>query len=141
MPDYRERMLKVCKDLPENVLIRQIDEQGRYWLLSDGRLLSVCREQPIFKQFYDNGDGYLQTDIGNRKYYLHRLLALYFNADEEKEQIKQSCDIHHLDRNKHNNNLSNLCIVSKERHQDIHNLWNKLDKLEELPWEQMENIS
>lgn len=139
MPDYLNRMIIEALKLPKNVILRSIDidEQGRYWITSDGKLLSVCREKPLYKRFYDNGEGYYYTEINGKKYYLHRLLALSFNQNQEKKKIK-NCVVHHLDRNKDNNNLSNLCIVSKDKHQAIHSIWNKLDSWRVIPWEELE---
>ena len=110
MPDYLNRMIAAYLEMPSSVGLRSIDidEEGRYWITSDGRLLSVVREQPLYKHFFDNGDGYYYTEIAGKKYYLHRLLALSFNQDPNKEKIKDNCEIHHLDRNRDNNDLSNL---------------------------------
>lgn len=146
MSVYQERAIKAASTLPTQVIMKclKVDRQGRYWMLSDGRLLSVCHEEARYKHFSDNGEGYLKTEIAGRKYYQHRLLALSFNADETKDKLKNgkysNCVVHHLDRDKSNNTLSNLTILTKEKHQAIHNLWNKLDKMEVISWEQMENI-
>lgn len=138
MPDYLERMVRVALDLPEDVILKSVDldEQGRYWLLSDGRLLSVVNEQPYFKNFTDNGKGYYQTTINGKKYYLHRLLAFTFTPDKIKKQFKDYLEVHHLDRNKKNNNLDNLAIVSRKKHRAIHDIFDKLDKWRVIPWEE-----
>lgn len=116
-----------------------IDQEGRYWITADGKLLSVCRETPIFKKFRDNGKGYYQTEINGKEYYLHRLLAISFNKNKEKaEIIKNGGEVHHIDFNRNNNNLGNLCIVSKEKHQAIHSIWNKLKKWRVIPWEDLQ---
>lgn len=138
MPDYVERVIRESFNLPDNVIMKSIDEEGRYWITSDGRVLSVVREQPRYKHFTDNGEGYLYTEIDGKKQYLHRLLALTFNADKEKEPIKYSLEVHHLDRNRANNDLSNLCLLTKERHRQIHDIWRKLDSWEVIPWEIIE---
>ena len=139
MPDYLNRMIIEALTLPPNVVLRSLDfdEEGRYWITSDERLLSVCRDQPRYKHFTDNGQGYYYTEIGNKKYYLHRLLALSFNQDQEKEPIKETLEVHHLDRNRDNNSLNNLTLVSKKKHQAIHSIWRKIDSWEVIPWEQL----
>ena len=132
MPDYLNRMIIEALTLPPNVSLRSLDfdEQGRYWITSDERLLSVCREQPIYKHFTDNGEGYYYTEIGGKKYYLHRLLALSFNQDQEKKKILDRCEVHHLDFDRSNNSLGNLCILTPEKHRLIHTLWNRWQKAE-----------
>ena len=144
MSVYLERAENIAASLPPNVIMTclKMDRQGRYWMISDGILLSVCRDEERYKHFSDNGKGYMKTEIGDKTYYLHRLLALSFNADETKDKFKNNdykeCEIHHLDRDKSNNTLPNLTILTKKKHQAITNFWNKLDKLEVIPWEQME---
>lgn len=138
MPDYLERIIRIALELPEDVILKSVDldEQGRYWITTDGRLLSVCREKPLFKKFKDNGKGYYQTRINGKEYYLHRLLAFAFNKDKTKDFFNKELVVHHLDRNKYNNNLNNLCIVSKDKHQAIHSIWGKLDDWRVIPWEE-----
>ena len=137
MPDYLNRMIAAYLEMPSSVELRSLDfdDQGRFWITSDSRLLSVVREKPLFKRFFDNGDGYYYTEIAGKKYYLHRLLALSFNQDPNKEMIKDCCEVHHLDRNKENNSLSNLVILTPEQHRAIHNIWRKIDNGEVIPWE------
>lgn len=132
MEDYLSRVIFASLKLPNNVILRdlQIDEDGRYWITSDCRVLSICDEQPLYRKFHDNGDGYLQLEIGRRKYYLHRLMALTFNADAKKEAIKNSLVVHHLDRDKSNNSLTNLCLLDDRKHRAIHSIWKKIDTLE-----------
>ena len=137
MPDYLNRMINEVLNLPPNVSLVSVDfdSQGRYWLTSDGRLMSVCREQVRYKQFTDNGSGYYYVDINNVRKYLHRLLAISFNQSQEKKKILNNCVVHHLDRDKNNNQLSNLCIMTRQKHQAIHNIWRKIDSGVILPWD------
>ena len=132
MPDYLWRVIQESYNQPTPLTYRSvdIDQQGKYWITSDGRLLSVCRSRPHWKRFTDNGEGYYYTVIGENKYYLHRLLALSFNQDEEKEKIKDRCEVHHLDFDRSNNSLDNLCILTPEKHRIIHTLWNRWQKAE-----------
>ena len=132
MPDYLWRVIQESYNQPAPLIYKSIDidEEGRYWITSDGRLLSVCREQARFKHFTDNGEGYYYTEIGGKKYYLHRLLAFSFNQDQEKEKIKDRCEVHHLDFDRSNNSLDNLCILTPEKHRLIHTLFNRWEKAE-----------
>lgn len=139
MDDYLNRAVSefLTIDMPKNVIFKtvDIDEQGRFWLSNTGILLSVCRKKPFYKSFTNNGKGYYQTEINGNKYYLHRLLAFTFTPDKVKKQFKDYLEIHHIDRNRKNNSLDNLAIVSKKKHLAIHNIWDKLDSWEVIPWE------
>lgn len=140
MPDYLCRVIEQSFKMPPDVIMKSLDicdNEGRFWITSNGDVISFCRPDALFKVFGDNGDGYIQVNINNRNYYIHRLMALSFNADEKKKKIYNNCEIHHLDRNKSNNKLENLCILTPEKHQAIHNLWKIIDKMEVIPWEQM----
>lgn len=130
MPDYLNRIIiESLENQDYNIILKSIDDDGRYWISSDGKLISVCRDIARYKHFsYDNDNGYLYTKINNKKIYLHRLLAFSFCCDSNIIKNKKYYEVHHLDRNKKNNNLNNLCIISKEKHNAIHNIWRKLDK-------------
>lgn len=100
------------------------DELGCYWLSCDGDLISFCRNEPHRMKFLDNGSGYFYTEIKGKKYYLHRLLAKVFNENKAKDRI-HPYEVHHIDFNKTNNSLDNLCIISGQKHRTIHSLYRK----------------
>lgn len=57
---------------------------------------------------WKNSKGYLQVSINGKKYYVHRLVAYAF--------IKNPCgykEVDHIDRDPHNNNVTNLRWVSR----------------------------
>ena len=112
-------------------LDESIDELGRYWITSDGRLLSVCGSVPVYRCFTDKGKRYLYVDINNKSYSLHRLLAITFNGDKNKEKILDNCIVHHLDFDLSNNSLNNLCILTPEKHRAIHQIHRRIEKWEE----------
>lgn len=57
-------------ELPENVVLCNLDDEGRYWIATDGRLLSLCKEKPYYKKFVDDdGLSYLYTKINGEKVY------------------------------------------------------------------------
>lgn len=130
MPDYLSRMIFENFNLPPDIALACVDKQGRYWITSDGRLLSVCRDSPRYLKFFDNGNGYLYVDFDNERHYLHRLLAVAFNQDKEKQKLidSKNFDVHHLDFDKSNNSLENLCILTPKEHRAIHAQKNKLDR-------------
>lgn len=136
MQDYLARFLIESFNFPNNIIVKplDIDENGRYWMLSNGQVLSVCREQPHYKVFQEDR-GYKYIKANGKKLYLHRLYAMTFNVIPEKEMLFNNCEVHHLDFNKYNNELSNLCILTPEKHRAIHSIQRKLKK-----WEKENNI-
>lgn len=58
----------------------------------------------------DNGNGYKKVQIKNKCHYIHRLVAEHFL--ENSDNLPQ---VDHIDRNKSNNNVSNLKWVSAKQ--------------------------
>lgn len=52
---------------------------------------------------------------GNNMKYLHRLIY-----EEEYGEIPQDCIIHHIDKNKTNNSIENLELMSNSNHTSLH---------------------
>ena len=62
---------------------------------------------------FDNGEGYIQVKLrdfyGVRKsHYVHRLVYTAFVGE-----IPEDMEVHHIDFNKENNSVLNLCLVSR----------------------------
>lgn len=90
------------------------------WIqIHDNYALSVCGEvknittQQILKGFIRGGGKrkyyYLAVDVGSKRYNIHQLVASKFLPSPTEE----NCVIDHIDRNRYNNNASNLRWVSK----------------------------
>lgn len=79
--------------------------EGKYMLSPDGKVWSETSKK--FLKPWDNGKGYLQVRLNGKKYYIHRLVAEHYIANPDN--LPQ---IDHVDGNKANNNMSNLCWVS-----------------------------
>lgn len=66
----------------------------------------------------DNGTGYLQVGLsknGQRKrFYIHRLVWTTF-----KGKIPEGYEIHHLDNDKSNNDVSNLALVTRAENMEF----------------------
>lgn len=60
--------------------------------------------------------GYYGKTLGGRSY-LHRDVWESFCG----EKIPNGWDIHHIDENKENNDISNLMIIEKSQHAKLHN--------------------
>lgn len=59
--------------------------------------------------------GYHAVTIKHHRYLVHRLVAQAFLNDYD--ELK---DVHHIDKNKENNNVSNLRCIDSELHQRLH---------------------
>lgn len=101
---------------------RPIDEEwkeyagsyGLYWVSNKGRVLSLHNKEPrILKPYYWNG--YSHVDFYGKNKRIHRLVAQLFIPNPENK-----AEVHHKDRNRHNNNADNLQWVSKAEHDEIH---------------------
>jgi hypothetical protein len=62
-----------------------------------------------------NGAGYRQIIISGKKYQSHRLIYIYHNGE-----IADGLHIDHIDRDKLNNNIENLRLVTPQENQ-----WNR----------------
>ncbi len=56
---------------------------------------------------WKNGNGYLRTDINMKKFYVHRLIWMFFYGDPSDKLVD------HIDRDKSNNRIENLRLVDK----------------------------
>ena len=126
--DYLNRILVEACSLPNDVIIKSLDNKGVYWITNNGDVISLYNNEMRYLQTFDNGRGYYYVNIGRRKMYIHRLLAFAFTNNEEYKKHKRRYDVHHLDYNSKNNSLSNLCIIEKSRHRKLHDLKRKFEK-------------
>lgn len=68
--------------------------------------------------------GYLAVKINGKNKYIHKLVAEYFLTNNYKNEKTQ---IHHKDKNRKNNRVDNLIILSESLHRDIHRKKESLD--------------
>lgn len=68
-------------------------------------------------RFHVDKKGYYYIVRSGKRQHLHRLMPVLFYSLDVK-----GFTIHHLDHDKHNNNLSNLLVCTREAHDRIHQL-------------------
>ena len=113
----------MIKDIPGYEGMYAIDDKGNVWSYKCGR-------NKMLKPGNDS-NGYYIVGLykdGDRKFFaIHRLVAKTFLPD-----FKESLDVDHIDRNKLNNNLLNLRMVTNQQNQFNKNArgftWNKQAK-------------
>ena len=83
------------------VVWRDIPNLEPYQASNTGLIRNKNREKPLYQ--YQMG-GYMNVQCGNRRFRSHRLIASAFLPNDNNHP-----DIDHIDGNKLNNNVSNLC--------------------------------
>ena len=79
-----------------------VSDHPDYLISNRGQVLSMKRGSHILKP-YKHKSGYLQVDLDNKTYKIHRLVANNFVYNEKKKP-----QVHHIDGNKENNWSKNL---------------------------------
>ena len=108
----REYAEDTIEDLPGEEW-KPIDEKGRYYISSLGRVKSYKRQQAYILKPYKNQNGYYRVDIMLEKrhtYLVHQLVASAFLFNDDP-QNKDTID--HIDGDKGNNTKNNLRYMSR----------------------------
>lgn len=122
-----DRLINYALNNKEELIIKEIEVEdacGRYFITRSGKIISLCKEEAAELQPMDNGKGYKKVQIGSKSYYVHRLVSKSFLIYDEEDK-----EIHHIDRNRANNDISNLLPTDRKKHRLIHSL---LDKWENI---------
>ena len=92
---------------------------GRYFISTEGRVLSLCFDGYKLMHPFVGGDGYYYVDLRKDgediKCRVHRLVANAFIDNSDNKPI-----VHHRDRNRRNNKMSNLQWLTQEEHTAVH---------------------
>lgn len=92
---------------------------SKYFISSEGRVLSLCLDGYKLLRPFICGDGYYYVDLRkngkDHKSLVHRLVAEAFIDNPKSKPI-----VHHKDTNRKNNKVSNLQWVTDTEHTAIH---------------------
>lgn len=95
------------------------DLDSRYFISSEGRILSLCLDGYKLMQPFICGDGYYYVDLRKNgkdiKCRVHRLVAEAFLDNPDNKPI-----VHHRDTNRRNNKSSNLQWMTDAEHTLAH---------------------
>ena len=107
------------ESLDNEVWKEVIGLDSRYFVSSEGRVLSLCMDGYKLMQPFICGDGYcyldLRKDGQDIKSRVHRLVAEAFIDNPEDKPI-----VHHKDTNRRNNKVSNLQWMTEAEHAAAH---------------------
>lgn len=96
---------------------KQIDE--KHFVSNKGRVKSYCKYNAIILKPQENEKGYLLVSINQRNIFIHRLVAFAFCTNGNEYDIN-NIEIHHIDKNRKNNNADNLMILTNTEHRKLH---------------------
>lgn len=109
-----------CFDTIDNIqgeIWKEIpNTNGKYFASSEGRIKSYCGYNAKILKTYEQNKGYLEVKINGKNQKVHRLVALSFLCYQEQKEIV----VHHKDKNRKNNKLSNLELLTVEQHIQKH---------------------
>ena len=121
--DDRKSKLRKNFQLATKALIAQYDEDGSY--------------TRYYKRILNDGDGYLQclkpewyTGRSGSTYvfYHHVVMCKALGLTE----IPKGFCVHHIDGDRYNNDMSNLCMMTISAHSKLHNVQRNLCKVQRL---------
>ena len=104
----------------DNEVWKEIDGlDSRYFISTEGRVLSLCMDGYKLMHPFICGDGYYYVDLRkdgkDLKSRVHRLVAEAFIDNPEDKPI-----VHHRDTNRRNNKASNLQWMTEAEHAAAH---------------------
>lgn len=103
----------------ENEIFKEIEgTEGQYFVSNKGRVVSLFNKKYRILKTYIKDNNYEDIQIKGIHYYIHRLVYSIFNPNEDISNK----EIHHIDFNTLNNELYNLCPLSKKDHDKIHKI-------------------
>lgn len=119
-----ELIIKYLKNKYPNEIFKSF-YKGFYFISNKARVLSFTLGIEKELSQYNNPRGYLRFKLENNKHFeTHRVMGrVFLNANPGFTDC-----VHHIDMNKHNNNLDNLIILSPSEHSKLHAKKFKIDR-------------
>lgn len=126
-----EELIKPSVDIFE---LRKVVTSKGLIVYVDDKLNIYSRTMNLLTQRTDRRAGYLVVSVSDSKnrnphvVYVHRIIAQAFidpNLDDTKE-------VHHIDKNRTNNSIENLQVLSRYEHKLAHNLKYPITKICEV---------
>ena len=103
------------------------DLDSRYFISTEGRVLSLCLDGYKLMQPFVCGDGYYYVDLRKNgkdiKCRIHRLVADAFIDNPKDKPV-----VHHKDTNRKNNKVLNLEWLTDAEHAEVHRQINQEKK-------------
>lgn len=103
------------------------DLDSRYFISSEGRVLSLCLDGYKLLRPFVCGDGYYYVDLRkdgkDKKCRINRLVAEAFLDNPDNKPI-----VHHIDMNRKNNSCNNLQWMTNAEHIATHKKLNREKK-------------
>jgi len=133
MPDNNltlENINEVLEEIKKSIQIKSLDDiicKKGYYITADGRVFnSNTNKWRKLNHNNPNNPNHkypeLIISLGygliTKHYRVNRLVAHAFLSDYSDEK-----EVHHIDKNTFNNNVSNLKCLTKEEHKKIHNTY------------------
>lgn len=91
---------------------------GSYRVSINGEIYSEFKKR-LLKPFVSS-TGHLATELKGKHFKVHDIVAMAF--PEICGEWFKGCIVHHIDRNRTNNNAYNLIVLTRGEHTRIHNL-------------------
>lgn len=94
-----------------------------YEVSNTGRIKSLKNNKERYLKAWNNTKGYLIVRLSHtiaekrttKDFYVHRLVVEYFSNNFQSDY-----EVHHIDKNRQNNNINNLICMSRKEHILLH---------------------
>ena len=114
---------------PKEIWKDVVGQEGRYRVSTFGRILGV-KYNRIMSQYESRPKThylYVSLYIKDRRHHskdvkVHKIVMDSFSPNPNRDKFT---DIHHIDHNKHNNNISNLVRLSNKEHSQLEMAYRK----------------
>lgn len=111
----KELCIDEIKDLSGEIWKEIENTKGKYFISNYGRVKSYCGNKAKILEQFITKEKYCIVKLNYKNYKIHRLVAFTFLNEQDKTK-----EVHHKDKNRLNNHLNNLLILTREQHLKLH---------------------